>query len=435
MPLLLDFADHAWSRLAPGPLAPPGPTVNAWAGPILPATRIGALLEEVWWSDSFHPSPETGQPTGIRERPIPSAGACYPVQTHVLFGQDQEEGGARGFYDHDTNRFLNVGDCTLSHGTLIVLTVLSQRTAAKYHHRAWPGLIADAAYALTAIAAVAARTGLAATRLDRLGPDSLAQLAGIPTEKARHRDWPGTWGGGAPELAVTALYLGNGPLPALENVTSRVRAPEASQQRGLPPDMRSLAQALAASAATGPTPASTCTAHVATSAALDVPAISSSALARRRSISFIDMLADPVAKPPTLEWLAALLRITSEISEQNRPADCRVHFVTSGDDELLTEAVDRSSAQEWLRHSDLLVLFTAPQHSSSADLVNSFWWASLTAANLLFQVAGGSLRARTRPVGGWTDVHHDPDVVHGNVLTDDRVLHGLAFWEERQTTE
>ncbi|MDJ0338728.1 hypothetical protein [Cryobacterium sp. PH31-O1] len=435
MPLLLDFADHAWSRLTPGPPTPPGPAVNAWVGSALPTTGIGALLEEVWWSEFFHPSPETGQPTGIRQRPTPSAGGCYPVQTHVLFGRDGEQGGARGFYDHDTNRLLNVGDCTLSHGTVIILTVLPQRTVAKYHHRAWPGLIADAAYALTAMAAVAARTGLAATRLHRLGPESLAALAGLPPADATHQDWPGTWCGRAPELAVTALHLGNGPLPALENVTSRVRAPDESRQPGVPPDVTSLARALTVSAASAPRPASTGTAHFATSAALRVPAISAAGLARRRSIPFIDMVAASAAGPPTPGWLAVLLRITSDISEHERPAGCRVRVVTAGDHELLTEAVDRSSAQEWLRHSDVLVLFTASRRSSSADLVNSLWWASLTAANLLFRAAGGSLRARTRPVAGWTDGHHNPDVVPGGVLAGDRVLHGVAFWEERGMAE
>jgi len=396
---------------------------------------MGALLEEVWWSDSFHPSPGTGAPTGIRQRPIPSAGACYPVQTHVLFGREGEEGGARCVYDHGTNRLLNVGDCTLSRGTLIILTVLPQRTAAKYHHRAWPGLIADAAYALTAIAAVAARTGLAATRLDWLRPDSLAALAGVPPVDATDREWPGTWRGRAPELALTALYLGNGPLPALENVTSRVRAPEAAQQPGVPPDVLALVRALAASATPGPRPAASAgTPRFAAPAALDVPMISAPALARRRSMPFSDMVAQPAAGPATPGWLAALLQVTSEMSEHNRPAGCRVHFVTPGDHELLSEAVDRSSAQNWLRHSDLLVLFTAPASSSSADLVSCLWWASLTAANLVFRAAAGSPRARTRPVAGWTDADHDPDAVRGDVLTGERVLHGVAFWEEKDTT-
>ncbi len=431
MPRLLEFPDRAWSRLTPGPPVAPGPAVNNWVGPTLPGTRIGALLEEVWWSDSFHLSPATGLPTRIRQRPIPSAGACYPVQTHVLLGQDSEEaGGARCVYDHEKNRLVNVGDCTLSRGTLIVLTVLPQRTTAKYHHRASPGLIADAAYALTAIAAVATRNGLETTRLNRLGPEFLAALAGIPRSKSEAGEWPGAWGRTAPELALTALYLGNGPVPVLERVTSNVQAPLAPRAPAVPPDVSALAGALAAYATPSTCAASSSAPPPASSAALDVPALSSATLARRRSFSFVEMSVSASARPSTPAWSAVLRDVVAKISERDRPDGCCVHFVTAGDHELLAEGIDRSSVQDWLRHSDVLVLFTAPVSSSGAHVVGCLWWATLAAANLVFQAAAEPLRARSRPVAGWTDAQGAPDSARGSVLRNERILHGVAFWEE-----
>ncbi|KGJ72119.1 hypothetical protein GY21_17460 [Cryobacterium roopkundense] len=391
--------------------------MNAWAGPTLAATRIGAILQEVWWSDSFHPSPRTGAPTAIRHRAIPSAGACYPVQTHVLCGQDGEAGGTRAVYDHETNRLVRLGRCTLGSGTLVILTVLPQRAAGKYHHRAWPGLIADAAYALTAIAAVAARHGLAATRLDDLTPHGLADMAGLPRHGTRHGAWPTGWRGRAPELAITALHLGNGAVPALEGLTSTAAAPAELRSHGSSPDVSSLAEALGEAAGLGGTAA----------AALSVPAISTSALAARRSMPFADMHSS-ARRPPTPAWSAGLMKVALEIAEGARPTGCSLHLVTPHDHAALAEAVERSSAQEWLRMSDLLVLFTAREGSTPAHLVSCLWWATLAAANLVFQATDERMRTRSRPVAGWTDAHGG--AARETTLSGQRILHAVALFHE-----
>ncbi|MDJ0350245.1 hypothetical protein [Cryobacterium sp. PH29-G1] len=436
----LHTAPPAWSRTPPGLAVHPGPPVNAWSAapetsgnslvnphsvnphPIAAHSvtphSIAALLAEAWWSEGFH---GTGT---VRARPIPSAGGCYPVQTHVLTAADGASG--RFVYDHQANQLIRVGDTNLAAGTLLVLTVLPQRTAGKYHHRAWTAWIADSAYALTALAAVAARSGLHTTRL-RGTPAALAAMAGLPTVA----DWPQRWPGSAPELAVTALYLGetDATVPATTmtaTIRSSVRAPQAIAA-GPPPTVPALSAVVRAFTECARVEC----VRDATVVPVLAPAISRDALRRRRSMPFAAMTAPRTTVP--FSWSRELRHLITAETLANRPPGCRVQLLIPADPadaDALTEAVDRSSAQTWLRHCDLLVLFTAPRSPDSppASLVHQLWWASLASAGLLYRAIDAPLRTRSRPVAGWTDARGDARGDAGSRLLDDRILHGLALW-------
>ncbi|WP_341267205.1 hypothetical protein [Gordonia malaquae] len=96
-----------------------------------------------------------GRESTIRRRPVPSAGAAYPVHTHLLVGADDQTGleGGRYVVDTATGRlFRRPGTARgADGGSQIVFTVAPGRTFARYRHRAWPLWIADTAYAVAAV--------------------------------------------------------------------------------------------------------------------------------------------------------------------------------------------------------------------------------------------------------------------------------------------
>ncbi|MBV2364167.1 hypothetical protein ACFPZ0_00170 [Streptomonospora nanhaiensis] len=209
---------RAFAADPPGPAAPPGPRVNPWhrvgAVPVAVCGRERDLLTGLWSGEGFHRLPD-GTLTGVRRRPVPSAGGAYPVQTHLVVGT---AGGTleagRYVYDHEHDTLLRrddraeraVGRRTdpAGHppaGTHVVLTVQPGRSFGRYRHRAWPLWIADTAYALAAVEFLVR----AEPARVLLGPSAaLRGLLGVP-RAAEHERWLAQ--GLAPEIPLAAVEL------------------------------------------------------------------------------------------------------------------------------------------------------------------------------------------------------------------------------------
>ncbi|GAB3474506.1 nitroreductase family protein [Nocardiopsis coralliicola] len=209
---------RAFAAEQPGPALPPGPRTNPWADTgaeqVLLPEHERALLDGLWQAGGVHRRPD-GTPTQIPRRPVPSAGAAYPVQTHLVV--DSGTGTLEaGHYVHDRER-----------GTLrrrgaareraagwaaaapsgpprfrVVFTVQPGRSFGRYRHRAWPLWIADTAYAL------AAAEFLCGPAAVRLGPGpSLRALLGVPPAAEPER-WSAR--GLAPEIPLAAAEFAGG---------------------------------------------------------------------------------------------------------------------------------------------------------------------------------------------------------------------------------
>lgn len=209
------LAEAQTSRTPSAPL-PPGPRTNAWdrAGAVVddPHRGVRAVVDGLWDQGEFHRTVD-GRATRIRRRPVPSAGACYPVQTHLI-----DATGVRWTVDHEEGVFRRrdpVADradgwpvpAPLDGGARLVFTVLPGRSFGRYRHRAWPLWIADTAYA---VAAVRFLLGDRAGSVE-VGPSSrLRALLGVP--RATDADaWIGR--GLAPEVPLAAVEIPDAPLP------------------------------------------------------------------------------------------------------------------------------------------------------------------------------------------------------------------------------
>lgn len=227
--ILGPLAEAMSSRAPAGPL-PPGPRVNDWAaaGAIVdgPSQGVRDLLDDLWHPGPLHRAAD-GTPTRIPRRPVPSAGACYPVQTHVIDGT-----GARRVFDHERGVILRrdaeaegASGWPASErgtaGTRLVFTVQPGRSFGRYRHRAWPLWIADAAYALAAVQfLLGAQTGQV-----ELGPsDRLRGMLGVP-RAADAEAWLAL--GLAPEIPLAAVEIADDPasLPARRAALAGRRSP------------------------------------------------------------------------------------------------------------------------------------------------------------------------------------------------------------------
>ncbi|OLT47569.1 hypothetical protein BJF85_15460 [Saccharomonospora sp. CUA-673] len=206
----------------PGPPVPPGPRVNPWhragavpvAGDAVPE-RLRHLLDGLWRSPGYHRLPD-GTATRIRQRPVPSAGATYPVHTHLVVGpaglaehgELGELGPGRYVFDHEHGQLLRrrspdpptaweaAGPAALT----MVLTVQPGRSVGRYRHRAWPLWIADVAYAVTALEFLLPERPAVST-----GPAAwLRALLDVPRAAAAD-EWLGS--GLAPEIPLAAVDL------------------------------------------------------------------------------------------------------------------------------------------------------------------------------------------------------------------------------------
>ncbi|MBB4932797.1 hypothetical protein F4561_003617 [Lipingzhangella halophila] len=208
---------RAFTPDSPGEPRPPGPRANPWraasAEPVAVPDRERALLDALWHSGGLHRLPD-GTPTGIHRRPVPSAGAAYPVQTHIVVGPGAD-GLAPGRYAYDMEQdtlvkrddaadraagWTSAADRPAD-GTHLVLTVQPGRSFGRYRHRAWPLWTADTAYALAAVEFLYAPERLAV----RLGPGAaLRALLGVPPA-AEPRRWLARRL--APEIPLAAVAL------------------------------------------------------------------------------------------------------------------------------------------------------------------------------------------------------------------------------------
>ncbi|MEV2277379.1 hypothetical protein AB0I72_17515 [Nocardiopsis sp. NPDC049922] len=208
---------RALSAETPGPPLPPGPRANPWrragADPVPVPERERALLDGLWRGAGHHRLAD-GTVTRVPRRPVPSAGATYPVRTHLVVGANGPLTAGRYAFDlehgtldrRDETREREAGwnvhrtgaDVT---GTHLVLTVQPGRSFGRYRHRAWPLWIADTAYALTAVEFLCAPAPVAV----RLGPGPwLRALLGVP-RGADHGRWLAR--GLAPEIPLAAIEL------------------------------------------------------------------------------------------------------------------------------------------------------------------------------------------------------------------------------------
>lgn len=228
------------SRMPSGPL-PPGPRTNPWerAGAVRhdPGRGAGELVDALWHPGEFHRR-EDGSATRIRRRPVPSAGACYPVQTHLVDAR-----GGRGVFDLETGTFLRrdlradraagwPAPRETSGSARLVFTVLPGRSFGRYRHRAWPLWIADAAYAVAAVRFLLGPRGGPV----EVGPSAaLRSLLGVPAA-ADAAGWLRR--GLAPEIPLASVEIAEDLIP--DAATRR-----ALRERRSPPTQEFAARAAA----------------------------------------------------------------------------------------------------------------------------------------------------------------------------------------------
>ncbi|MFF5793570.1 hypothetical protein ACFY5D_16110 [Paeniglutamicibacter sp. NPDC012692] len=399
-----DFA-AAWSENVPGAMTYPGPRHNTW-GPTASGSRarsgapvpIAAVLDTLWLTRGFHENPSTGEPGSIPQRAIPSAGACYPVQVHLLCGTGCDlPPGIHAYDPAGSTWHRRTGSAPATAGAIVVFTVLPQRTAAKYHHRALPLLLADTAYALLGTARHAASRGLASRWLTA-DPATLAAAARLHDYARWQRHWPDT---GA-ELALAALAVGAGDeLPelaqwlgaagpagrALPEPQRQPRTLAAVERWAARPGLRYPEEPLDLTPGTAP---------------------GAEVLQRRRSLPIggpvaaadhPDHQTHPAPAPELLELL--------ETFPLPAPAGCEVLFLDR--EAIRGRQLHRHCAgQEWIESLDGMLLFRTRSDPDEAAM----WWASGAAAHLLYSALAASPETSFRPVAGWTGTHGGSTTLH-----------------------
>jgi hypothetical protein len=215
---LPEVLTRALTAELPGAPLPPGPRVNPWqragAVPVATPERLQTLFEGLWRSCGYHCRPD-GTATTIRQRPVPSAGAAYPVHTHLVVGSRGRDGldAGRYFYDHEAQTLLRRteadeqaadwhlgGGRPQAGGSFLVLTVQPGRSFGRYRHRAWPLWIADAAYAMAAVEFL-----ITEHLKTTVGPGApLRDLLGVP-RAASSQEWVAR--GLVPEIPLAAIEL------------------------------------------------------------------------------------------------------------------------------------------------------------------------------------------------------------------------------------
>ena len=394
-----DFS-AAWSLHLPGDMTHPGPRHNTWAAPAQPIPEpsgapvpIAAVLDNLFKTRGFHPNPATGGPGGVPQRAIPSAGACHPVQVHLLCGTGCDlPPGIHAYNAEDSTVHRRAGAAPGTVGAIVVFTVLPQRTAAKYHHRALPLLLADAAYALLGVARHAASRGLKSRGLGA-DPATLAAAARLPGYAAWQRHWPDT----GPELALAALAVGTGDLLPGLSPWDGTAGPA-----GLPlprPQRQPRTVASVERWAGGCPPRHPGRAHDLTPGA----ALGTADLARRRSLP-IDLWTPRAANPRVRlpDWQRLL-----ESFPLPAPAGCGMSVldragIAGGKLHL------QCAGQDWILSLDGMLLFGTRGEPDEAAM----WWAAGSAAHLLYSSLASGRGLAFRPVAGWTGTRDGFTTLH-----------------------
>lgn len=426
---LLEELLVAWDQRLPGPQVAPGPADTGWRGPLIRpgflrsaapgVVPVGRLLRTAWHGPGPHALPD-GRTSTVRRRPAPSAGGCYPVQLHVLVADGCDLPRGRYALDTATGWPRHIGQTEGPAGhALIVLTVLPARTAAKYHHRAWPLWVADTVYALRTIAALAATTGTTHTVLtgrDRVA--KLRQAADLPDEDT----WSARWTGTAPETVMSGLELSRQPLHRQQESGPRRLHPTSQAgyrsawsstistqvlpDRSPAPSLVSRALLTPHDVAGGDLPAD--------GADLDLPL---GQLLRRRSPTPDGSRAATSATVDD-QTLARFLRRLHD--DAGTPPPGTVLDVSSGTEvHCAFERGALGNDQTWLAGVPVLLRIRhrlTPGPSAARDLIAAMWWAAWVGA-------AASLAGNARAVGGWTRPSGNPEVI----------LHGVALWDIRRS--
>ncbi|POH71759.1 hypothetical protein [Arthrobacter glacialis] len=392
----------AWSEKVPGAMTHPGPRQNTWDPPLPPdhavsdaPVPIAAVLGALWKTRGFHVNPATGAPGGIPQRAIPSAGACYPVQVHLLCGSDCDvPPGIHAYNPANSTTYRRIQSAPATAGAIVVFTVLPQRTAAKYHHRALPLLLADTAYALVGVARHAASRGMASRWLTA-DPATLAAAARVPEYSQWQQHWPDT---GA-ELALAALSMGAGDvLPELSQWVAA--AGPAGRARPVPQrQLRTLAAAERWATESG-------LRHP--EGPLDLTPgerLMEGQLLRRRSIPITGAV--PVSTHPHRGAAEQVWRAMLEDFPLPMPAACEVLLVDQAG--IRNRLLRRECAgQRWVDSLDGILLF----RTRSAPDETAMWWAAASAAHLLYSSLSTDPGITFRPVAGWTGTRDGFTTLH-----------------------
>ncbi|MEV4999517.1 hypothetical protein [Nocardioides sp. LML1-1-1.1] len=197
---------RAFAPEPPGPPLPPGPPTNTWtragALPVLGRSAEAVLLADLWGARGHHLRAD-GTTTAVPCRAVPSAGAAYPVQWHVLVPAGTDSALPPGRYALGATGLLRrPGPVPAGSSVALVVSVQPGRSFGRYRHRAWPLWVADAAYAVEAVRFVVPGAEVGST-------DLVVVREALGVARAGATDW---WLGQGlvPELALARVDLPGG---------------------------------------------------------------------------------------------------------------------------------------------------------------------------------------------------------------------------------
>lgn len=413
----------AFANELPGPMLPPGPRENRWAGsqarPLRTArVPVAAMVTALLHSPQRHLRPDGGE-TRIPLRPVPSAGACQPVTAHVICGDDCDLPPGRYAFEAVSNRWVRrdeephaaarAGAAPPAQpfvGAAVLLTAAPRRTQARYWHRSPPLLIADGAFAAVALALAARGLGLQA-HWRRSGPvadeHQLARTFWLPTPHTWETHWPDTVrevplaridvtpsGAPLPEVNVSASGVADAPEPR-DSSAARApsgRAPQPQESVRVPADLPPLLHPEA------PDLLLSDPRFVGDGLTFDELAARRSAEPSASSVPGV-----PPARPTALAWGPPPPGADVVVLDANAAAAARLG--------------ERCSGQHWVEQRPWTVLYTAGS-PAAADDPAVHWWAGLSTAQLTYRhhapwrfnppAQSASVSTPTRAVAGWAHV-------------------------------
>ncbi|RII12422.1 hypothetical protein DSC45_26515 [Streptomyces sp. YIM 130001] len=367
---------------------------------------------------------------GQERRPLPSAGARYPVGVQLLVGPG---GGllAPGRYAYDplTHRVRRRGPAPQDapEGCLAVLTVAARRTVSHYAHRAFPLLLLDVGHALAALTAGGA--GSFCTDADGA---LLSAAAGLPNSA----QWEAIWGGSEPLHPLAAVVLdpvADAPSSALRRWAAQplADAPLPADPLPVPSVLRRTWQALVAvadaggAAATWSAPAGPVPERVIGARRSAEPPVGGTPA--RADLARV--LVRAAAAAPELEWCVALggdevvgLRPGAEAAADGGPA---LRPLAPGD--VRPRLGEWAAGQGWLAGTGAVLLgLGSPPDADAARIRRDHLMAGYAVG--LAQLTATELGSASRPLGSWQPsaagarLGAAPDagpIVHGLALGSD----------------